>query len=60
MSEGHMDDDEDERQYFHVLSDGPDRYVLIDDRSDDPAPVYESEVEAYAALNRILGFREVI
>ncbi len=32
---------------FHVLNDGPGREVLIDERTDDPAPVF-STIEAAA------------
>jgi hypothetical protein len=55
-----MSSERDERKHYSILNDGPGRYVLCDDRSDEPAPVYETEAEAYAALNRILGFREVL
>lgn len=33
---------------FRVLNDGPGREVLMDDRSDDPAPVFATAKEAAA------------
>lgn len=41
-----------ERKHFKVLNDGEARYVLCDDRTDDPAPVYPTEKDAVAELNR--------
>lgn len=41
-----------ERKHFKVLNDGEDRYVLCDDRTDDPAPVYQTEKDAMAEVNR--------
>jgi hypothetical protein len=32
------------------VNDGPDRWVLVDNWSDDPAPVYETRGAAYRAL----------
>lgn len=35
---------------FEILEDGPNRYVLVDNESDDPTPVYSTMIEAMAAL----------
>jgi hypothetical protein len=35
---------------YEVVNDGPDRWVLVDNWSDDPAPVYETRGAAYRAL----------
>lgn len=34
---------------FRILNDGPYREVLIDDRADDPAPVFETRKDAVDA-----------
>lgn len=31
---------------WEVINDGPDRWVLVDNESDDPCPVYETEAVA--------------
>jgi len=36
-----------ERVHYSIIEDGPERFVLVDDRSEDPAPVFLS-VEAAA------------
>jgi len=41
---------------FEVLNDGSNRWVLCDNESDDPAPVYETEAEAYYNAALQLGF----
>lgn len=41
-----------ERGYFHVMPDGPGRFVLVDDRDDQPAPVFETNEKAEAALEQ--------
>jgi len=41
---------------FEVLNDGPNRWVLFDNESDDPAPVYATEAEAYYNAALQLGF----
>ena len=46
---------EGEREHYSILNDGENRFVLCDDRSDDPAPVYPSLEAAEAALNRIVS-----
>lgn len=35
---------------FEVLNDGPGRWVLVDNGSDDPCPVYPTEEAANAAM----------
>jgi hypothetical protein len=34
---------------FKIVEDGPSRFVLVDNESDDPAPVYATMEEAMAA-----------
>jgi sarcosine oxidase gamma subunit len=40
---------------FEIVNDGPNRWVLVDNQSDDPSPVYQTEAEAraIAALKEI-------
>ena len=33
---------------FRILNDGPGREVLVDDRTDDPAPIFPTRQEAAA------------
>lgn len=47
-----IDEIEAERAHFKVLSDGPGRYALCDDRVDDLAPVFRTEAEALAEIDR--------
>lgn len=35
---------------FEILNDGPGRWVLVDNESDDPAPVYDTQAAAEAAM----------
>ncbi|MEI9995155.1 MAG: hypothetical protein WDM91_11210 [Rhizomicrobium sp.] len=43
------------REHFSILQDGPARYVLADNRSDDPCPVYVTLCGAMAALETRLA-----
>lgn len=45
-----------ELKHYSILADGPRRFVVVDDRTDDPAPVYRSRKEAERALDRIVGY----
>lgn len=38
---------------FKVIEDGEGRWVLVDNLSDDPAPVYDTLEEALAACKRL-------
>lgn len=42
-----------EPQRFTIIMDGPDRFVLADAESDEPAPVYPTRETAEAALAEI-------
>lgn len=35
---------------FEILEDGPGRFVLVDNESDDPAPVYLTKEDAERAM----------
>lgn len=35
---------------YQILNDGPGRWVLVDNQSDEPCPVYMSRAEAELAL----------
>jgi hypothetical protein len=35
---------------FQILEDGPEQWVLVDNTSDDPCPVYTTRAAAEAAL----------
>lgn len=39
-----------ELAHQEILNDGPNRWVLTDDRSDDPCPVYETREQAFLAM----------
>lgn len=40
---------------FAIVNDGPGRWVLVDNWSDDPCPVYESREAAQAAVDAVSG-----
>ena len=42
------------RVHFSILEDGPDRFVLVDQRTDEDAPVYPTIGAAEAALDQRL------
>ena len=46
-----------EREHYSILEDGPNRYVLVDDRTDDPAPVYSTAEAAADALDALVRER---
>jgi len=45
---------EGERVHFSIIEDGPDRFVLLDDRSEDPAPVFETAERAVDYLEYLI------
>lgn len=42
---------QEERAHFSITEDGPDRFVLADDRTDDPAPVFSTRAAAEQHIN---------
>lgn len=46
----------DERSFFEIVSDGPNRWVVTDERSDErECPVFTTRDEAEAYITRIVG-----
>ncbi len=43
------------RAHYRILEDGPGRFVLVDERSDDPAPVYVTIDAATAAMEALVA-----